>query len=526
MAPGSVNMRDADASDISEDYQDDSESLYSSDNDEFEAEMGLGSGPSSTKDKPPYRIIDADLLKKVQAEAISEVESIWGCKRSVAKTLLMHYMWDKEKLLSDLADRGSEYVHKLAGVAEPDDSKQANAAGSSPPQQVTCEVCMCDYAPADCSTNGCGHIFCNGCWRSHLAVQIQDGKARHVSCMAYKCGVVCDEELVLRVMKGEQSLLAKYKQSHIESYMEDNQRVAFCPSVPWCGRAIEVDSDPYVEPDCPCGMSFCFKCSRQPHSPCTCQMWSMWDEKINGDSETKNWLAANTKPCPKCGKPVEKNGGCNLVVCKCGQPFCWLCGIATGMRHTWTSIDNHSCGRFKEESDAKVNEAQRNHKRYMHYFERYKQHLDSLNKEKSNRFKLTARIAAAEHDGTESRDFSWLNKALDQLRMARQVLSNSYAFAYFFFGNELYSDEFDEDQNKVNQNLFEDSQEMLATEVERLSGLIERAKELNLDAQVRLDAINSSVNIHTRIVKFFELVENDLYGKLQKSNAQIAVYRG
>lgn len=46
-----------------------------------------------------------------------------------------------------------------------------------------------------------------------------------------------------------------------------------------------------------------------------------------------------------------------------------------------------------------------------------------------------------------------------------QILSNSYAFAYFFFGNGLYSDEFDEDQNKVNQNLFEDSQEMLAAEV-------------------------------------------------------------
>ena len=45
------------------------------------------------------------------------------------------------------------------------------------------------------------------------------------------------------------------------------------------------------------------------------------------------------------------------------------------------------------------------------------------------------------------------------------MLSNSYAFAYFFFGNELYSDEFDEDQNKVNQNLFEDSQDMLAAEV-------------------------------------------------------------
>jgi hypothetical protein len=67
---------------------------------------------------------------------------------------------------------------------------------------------------------------------------------------------------------------------------------------------------------------------------------------------------------------------------------------------------------------------------------------------------------------------------------------------------------------------------VLVVQVERLSALVERAKELQLDAQLRLEVINSSVNIHTRIVKFFELVENDLYGKLQSSSAQIAVYRG
>jgi hypothetical protein len=41
-------------------------------------------------------------------------------------------------------------------------------------------------------------------------------------------------------VQNDASLLHKYKQSHLESYMEDNQRVAFCPSTPWCGRAIEV----------------------------------------------------------------------------------------------------------------------------------------------------------------------------------------------------------------------------------------------------------------------------------------------
>jgi ariadne-1 len=60
---------------------------------------------------------------------------------------------------------------------------------------------MCENSRNDCSSNGCGHTFCNTCWRGHLAVQIQDGQARHISCMAYKCGVVCDEELVAQVMK-------------------------------------------------------------------------------------------------------------------------------------------------------------------------------------------------------------------------------------------------------------------------------------------------------------------------------------
>jgi ariadne-1 len=49
-----------------------------------------------------------------------------------------------------------------------------------------------------------------------------------------------------------------------------------------------------------------------------------------------------------------------------------------------------------------------------------------------------------------------------------QVLSNSYAFAYFFFGGDLFKGEFTEEQNERNKLLFEDSQEQLATEVRTL----------------------------------------------------------
>ena len=43
--------------------------------------------------------------------------------------------------------------------------------------------------------------FCDDCWRGHLRVQINEGKARHVVCMAHKCNIVCDDELVAKVMK-------------------------------------------------------------------------------------------------------------------------------------------------------------------------------------------------------------------------------------------------------------------------------------------------------------------------------------
>lgn len=90
--PGSVRMTDVEASDSApEDYSDDLDSggAYSSDNDE--ADMGLTeAAPRGSKDgAPPYRIIDADLLKQVQVRvrccrcygrAAAEVAATWPAR--------------------------------------------------------------------------------------------------------------------------------------------------------------------------------------------------------------------------------------------------------------------------------------------------------------------------------------------------------------------------------------------------------------------------------------------------------------
>lgn len=61
------------------------------------------------------------------------------------------------------------------------------------------------------------------------------------------------------------------------------------------------------------------------------------------------------------------------------QAFCWLCGHATGYTHTWTEIAQHSCGRYKEEADKKIDQAQRNNKRYQHYCLRWWVPLSPIN---------------------------------------------------------------------------------------------------------------------------------------------------
>ena len=56
---------------------------------------------------------------------------------------------------------------------------------------------------------------------------------------------------------------------------QDNALVRWCPSVPHCGRAIRVEGELHCEPECTCGLRFCFACGEDPHSPCTCDMCAL-----------------------------------------------------------------------------------------------------------------------------------------------------------------------------------------------------------------------------------------------------------
>lgn len=65
---------------------------------------------------------------------------------------------------------------------------------------------------------------------------------------------------------------------------------------------------------CVCVYVLSFACGADWHYPLRCDLMTKWQKKCSDDSETFNWIAANTKDCPQCKMPIEKNGGCNHMV--------------------------------------------------------------------------------------------------------------------------------------------------------------------------------------------------------------------
>ncbi|KAF3665082.1 putative E3 ubiquitin-protein ligase ARI2 [Capsicum annuum] len=475
---------------------------------------------------PSCKVIRKESLLAAQKEDLQRVMDLLSLKEHHARSLLIHYRWEADKVFAVFVERGSEKLYAEAGVTLEGKDELTPTLSTA---ELTCQICFEDVPVEQTTVMDCNHRFCNDCWTTHFSININEGKSKRVTCMAQKCNVICDEGKIRDLVTAKDPILAeKFDRFLLESYIDDNKRVKWCPSVPHCGNAIRIEDDEYCcEVECACGVQFCFNCLSEAHSPCSCMMWRLWMTKCKNDGKTVMWINENAKHCPKCHHAVEKNGGCNLVRCRCGQPFCWLCGGATGFEHTWSSIQGHTCGIYKEGEKDKAANVRNDLLRYTYYYERYMVHCDSLKLEANMKEKLHSEVLLLEARELQSKDFSWAENGLCRLRQSRRILSCSYPVSFYVFGQSLFKNEMTPKEMEIKQNLFENLQQQLEINVERLSMFLEEPfaeypEEKVLETRMKIMTLSTVTD--NLCEKLYDCIDNDLLVTLEQATHTIARY--
>jgi len=130
-------------------------------------------------------------------------------------------------------------------------------------------------------------------------------------------------------------------------------------------------------------------------------------------------MTSNTKTCPTCRSPIEKNGGCMHMTCsRCYYEFCWLC------RSDW---NNHlSCNNSIDERSKSDFES------YLYFWHRYDAH--NISKIIAQRQAKEAKLRGEELIeifGIRTQEAKFLDEATAQIVHNRNMLKHSYIYSYF-----------------------------------------------------------------------------------------------
>ncbi|DAZ92674.1 TPA: hypothetical protein N0F65_000444 [Lagenidium giganteum] len=425
-----------------------------------------------------YRVIDEEELFREQHQLIREISQVLELPLSTAAVLLRHYSWNKEKLFEGYYMDPAKAKHD-AGVEFAHVPPPVFAEGS----EIDCLICCESYPPNEVFGMGCGHVYCLNCWKPYLSLKIAEGPLCVVTtCPAHGCKEVVNDEVFRKLTTDED--FRKYSRYLLRSFVDINKCVKWCPS-PGCSKAISSEGG-LSSVSCTCGCVFCLRCGEEAHSPATCEQLALWMEKCRNESETANWILANTKKCPRCSVRIEKNQGCNHMTCRgCNYEFCWIC-MEDWQKHGSGTGGYYKCNRYdgqQAQTDSDVARAKAELDRYLHYYQRYANHSEAGKFAQRMREGTEARMIALQSSHCDSSwiDVQFLNAATEQLIECRRVLKYTYVFGYYL------------PQGKE-KNLFEYLQENLEKNTEHLTGLSEQP----LEKMNRSEIIN-----YTRVTERF-----------------------
>ncbi|KAJ5707803.1 hypothetical protein N7488_007604 [Penicillium malachiteum] len=476
-----------------------------------------------------FKVLDPSDIEREQLVQVNNVSAILGLPPESAAILLRFGRWKQEKLIEEFMDHPERTLEE-AGLG-------TNFEGTAKTEVVpgfACDICCEDGADLETYAMRCGHRYCVDCYRHYLAGKVkEEGEAARIECPGDTCHRIVDSKsldlLVTDDLKDRYAFVLeslftcfgvsnfadsfcvfRYRVLLTRTYVDDKDNLRWCPA-PNCEYAVDCAVKtrdlkrivPTVR--CVCQHEFCFGCSLNDHQPTPCPLVKMWLKKCEDDSETANWISANTKECPRCQSTIEKNGGCNHMTCrKCKHEFCWMCmGLWAEHGTSW-----YNCSRYEEKSGSDARSAQAKSRasleRYLHYYNRYANHEQSAKLDKDLYLKTEKKMTSLQsQSGLSWIEVQFLDTASQALQQCRQTLKWTYAFAFYLARNNL-------------TEIFEDNQKDLEMAVESLSEMFE--KPVSELAELKVDILDKTAYCNKRrVILLTDTAENLKHGKFRIS---------
>ena len=406
---------------------------------------------SSSSDRN-VKMYTTDEVVPIMKRAIDEITEVLAVPTAAAQPLLRHHKWLKDRLFNAYTD-DAEKETKAAGVFfrcgnndhnNNNNEKNGRIQSKNHQHQPQCDICFSDeLEPNDMLAMSCGHEFCKVCWSGHIKAKLETGPAAILAtCPQHKCTELFTED---EVAIAAPDLLAKYQGYQLRNFVEMNGKSRWCPGA-GCDRIAAIqstngnlsDAETVLVTCNKCTTCFCLKCGNEPHSPLSCATLVTWNDKCKNESETANWILANTKPCPNCRARIEKNQGCNHMTCQhCNYHFCWICS-GDWKEHGANTGGYYNCNKFDdtdnaEEDQSDAAKAKRELDRYLHYYKRYHAHAEAQKYAMKQLDDIGVKMMALQECQSDSTwsDVEFLKTANEQLVACRRVLKFTYVFGYY-----------------------------------------------------------------------------------------------
>ena len=472
-------------------------------------------------------LYEDEIIKEREKDIKEAMEKLF-LSRDDAILAMIYFGWNIDKL-----DSWYENVdeHKIkAGIELSDKVKEKLKSENVEENGDNCLICFEEKNNQFFSLN-CGHQFCSECWTEYLKEKIKTPlSALYATCPQEGCSLIVYEKLYSKFLK-DKSSLEKLDKAICKNYINKNIDIKQCPNEK-CHYYVKSRDHSSQEINCLCGTSYCFKCQKEPHRPCTCEIYDKFikiQRNTNVEEDNKRWIEANTKECPHCHQKIQRSQGCNYMLCDkraggCGHAFCYVCEI------DWSkhSQDHFNCNKYTEavknkEKNAKRIQAElekniKKYERYDFYYPRYMNYKSAVEVcQTTFRESLEEKInLLMAMQNLQLLETNFIRDALNTIIEAKRTLKNIYIFGYYM-------------KDTKNKQLFEYSQGILEFNTETLHKLlIDEHLNLLIEADERdyftsqfqkfKDSVNKKKDAINRYRKnFLEEIENKYICDLDNS---------